>query len=67
MANTSPCCNAELWDLDCDMCEGGGDDTGLGAQCPKCGGDGFISGYRECSDCGDVYEVGDVPERKLRS
>ena len=42
----SPCCNVELFDVDCDKCNGEG--------CDDCD-NGAIENWGECAECGEQY------------
>ena len=58
----SPCCDAALYDLDCEECETEGEDFD-GNLCQACDGQGYHSGWRECAECGDSIDENDIVYR----
>ena len=54
----SPCCEAEVWDLDCPKCEDGEADDN-GNDCSECDGQGYIDDMCECSECGEIFDESD--------
>ena len=55
MIKVSPCCKAELNDVDCPICDASGTDEN-GSCCDNCDGEGYESFLKECGKCGNTFD-----------
>lgn len=52
------CSNEDIWDVDCETCEGNTEIIVKGNSeiCPDCSGEGIKQNYYECSECHHIWE-----------